>query len=47
MSVIGQLNSLCKHFQIQTEVIWDIQSTITYIPPEGLGLFLKYSDLYL
>lgn len=47
MSVIGQLNASCKHFQIHTELIWDIQSMITYIPPEGLALFLKYPDLYL
>lgn len=47
MSVIGQLNALCKHFQIHTELIWDIQRMITYISPEGLVLFLKYPKLYL
>lgn len=39
MSVIGQLNALCKHFQIHTKLIWDIQSMITYMSPEGLVLF--------
>lgn len=47
MSVIGQLDALCKHFQIHIELIWDIQSMITYIPPAVLALFVKYPDLYL
>jgi len=47
MSVIGQLNALCKHSQIHTELLWVIQNMITYIAPEGLALFLKYPDLYL
>lgn len=41
MSVIGQLNALYKHFQIHTELIWDIQSMITHIPTEGSAFFFS------